>query len=339
METQYDKYDSGGGSSTNDNVELIFTPYSTIETEIGSVFGTDSEFGESLGVTFENVEIIDGCLYADPEKEKYKLFSWKDANDMSPVERLERGGDPSAEDANDFLRKTYAGNEKEYELVGARVQEVTDEDGEVVIEASSRVRDVEFGDEEGEIEFGEFEDIGGDVIEFEHEAISWYGGSTDHGPSVSSKQLAKVLTEYGEQAVADEDDLYNWLHDSSGSNVLREDLEGRRVRFFTVTRSGDKYTYNLPVVLDAETGHEIQVDNYDDTVDETSEAVQEAEEADAGPYPEPIADFIESARDLDMTQERARTLLDDMISDEGQPITAEMVEDVGGREELVATAL
>lgn len=330
MESRYATYDSGNsGQSTDYNAELIFTPYSEIEAEVASVFGTSSQYGESLGVVFEDTEIIDGCMYFDEEKGKYKLFSWQESNDMSPQEQLERGGDPHASDANDFIRKTYAGNDKEYELIAARVPEVTDEDGEVVIEASSVQREVI--DEDGEFEYTDFEDLGGDTIPFE-DTISWYSGSSENGPSVSSRELAEVLTEYGDLATESEDDIHNWLHDTSGGNVLREDLEGTRVRFFTVRRDGEDYTYNLPILEDAETGTQLQADN---RIGDSNDA-QEAAEADAGTYPEPIADYLDSGNRLDLDPERAKELLQELIEDEDNSLTQEMVDDYGGTGVLVS---
>lgn len=331
MESRYATYDSGNsGQSTDYNVELIFTPYSEIEAEVASVFGTSSQYGESLGVVFEDTEIIDGCMYFDEEKGKYKLFSWQESNDMSPQEQLERGGDPHASDANDFIRKTYAGNDKEYELIAARVPEVTDEDGEVVIEASSVQREVSEG-EDGSFEYTDFEDLGGDTIPFE-DTISWYSGSSENGPSVSSRELAEVLTEYGDLATEDEDDIHNWLRDTSGQNVLREDLEDTRVRFFTVRRDGEDYTYNLPILEDAETGTQLQADNRIGGSDDA----QEAAEADAGTYPEPIADYLDSGNRLDLDPERAEELLQELIEDEDNSLTQEMVDDYGGTGVLVS---
>lgn len=326
----YNQYEESGASTEN-RPELIFTPYSTVEASLSSTFGTSSEYGQSLGITFDDVEVVDGCLYVDADKQKFKLFSWQGANDMSPVERLNRDEDPSADDASDFIRKTYAGNDKEYELVGARVPEIADEDGDVLVEPSSKVRDVEFTSDG--TEFGDFEDLGGDTIDFK-DVIAWYDGSTDNGASISAQSLAETLTVYGDRAVTNEDDIHGWLNDSSGENVLREELQDRRVRFFTVTRDGDNYTYNLPIVEDVETGEQIRPNNHEDDPSD-NDAVREAAAADERSYPEPIADFINSGRDLGLNRDRAGGLLDELVSDNDNALTEEMIEDNGGRDHLV----
>lgn len=333
MQSSYQQYESSSGSTSDNDYdddeshELILTPYATIEGELSAVFGVDSQYGQSLGVFRNDVDLIDGCLYFDPDKGKFKLFSWKGSNDMSPEERYERGDDPEASDANDFIRKTYAGNDKEYELVAARIPEV-EQDGEVIIEASSVARDVDVD----AAEYGEFEDLGGDTYRLPFDTLTWYSGS-ENGPSVSAREYAELTTTLGEDAIVDEDDINNWLSRTTGENMLREDLDDRRLRFFTVKRSGDQYTYNLPIIEDVETGARIQPDN---RVGD-SEQVQEAEQKDTGTYPEPVADFIQSAQSLDATRDRAEKLLDDMVS-EDNPLTAELVEEVGGRDEVLTQA-
>lgn len=337
--TRYDDYESDS-SDYEDSPEWKFGTYATIETTVDSVFGTATEYGNSLGIEFHDIELIDGCLYADPEKHKFKLFSWQESNDMAPVERLERGEDPDADDAADFIRKTYVGNEKEYELVAARVDEVVDDDGEVIVEADSKQRSVEFGDEPGDVEFGDWEDLGGDTVEWDHGAVAWYSGG-ENGPSVSSRTLAETLTRYGENAVVDEDDVHNWLTDVSGTDMLRPDLNDRRIRFFIVTRTGEDYTYNLPIIEDVETGEQIRPNNSGggDTGNSSSsdsDAVAEAAALDEGDYPEPLADFLSTAPNLNMNEDRANALLDDLVESSDNALTEDMLDDYGGRDTLIA---
>lgn len=337
MQSRYDQYEDDGNSSEN-NPEIIFTTYAEVEAEIGSVFGASSQYGESLGVNYEEVELVDGCLYYDGDKDKYKLFSWQESNDLSPEDRYEKSGEvPTADDASDFITKTYFGKTKEYELAAARVPEVTDEDGDVVFEASSKVREVQGGGE-----FGEWEDLGEDRVPL-GDFLSWHDGNDEYGPGVVARELSETLTQYGEDAVTSEDDIHNWLADTSGDNVLREDLEGRRVRFFIIRKEGDDNPYNLPVVEDLSTGEQIKPNNRQqeggtgnsDSAIGESDAVQEAAELDAQSYPEPIANFISSGKGLDLTEERAVTLLTELIQDDDNALTSEMVTEHGGREVLV----
>lgn len=324
----YDTTDGGSDYDDDPSPELITTPYAAFEGELAAVFGTESQFGQSLGIAFENIEVTDGCLYVDPEKEKFKLFSWKKANDMSPQERFDRGEEPSVDDANDFMRKSYAGNDKEYELVAARISEVEDDDGNVIVESASKTRQVTF-EGDGEVSFTDYEYLDGDIIPF-GDVIMWYNGSTENGPSVSARSLAETLTEYGENAVDDEDDLYNWLNDATGSNVARDDFAGERVRFFTVSREGEDYTYNLPIVEDLSTGSRIQPNNR--VADDDSES---GDVPDSASYAEPVADFISSGERLDLDEDRAESLLTDLVNDADNSLTEELVEDAGGRDALV----
>ena len=333
MTQRYAEYETNGSSTDGDydNIELTFTPYTTVEATVSGVFGTDSEYGQSLGVAFEDVRLVDGALYVDPEKDKHKLFSWKNVAGLSISESLERGNSPDASDAPEIETKNYAGNEKTYELVAARVPEVTDSDNEVVLEASSRERTVTV--EDGSVsETGEWTDLSGDKVEL-GESITWYSGSEEYGPSASSKSLLEVLTEFGSDAVNDEDDLYNWLpNDGVGDNIMRDDLEDRRVRFFTVSReSSNGYTYHDPILEDLSTGEEINPNN---RLTE-SDAIEEARERDEGTYPEPVADFVQSGRNLNLTEDRASGLLDELLESTDNGLTEPMLEDVGGREALI----
>lgn len=338
--TRYDSYESGGGDY-EDNPELILTTYATMEAEVGRTFGASSQYGQSLGVRWDDVEVIDGCLYVDPEKQKFKLFSWKESNDMSPAERLERGEEPSADDANDFIRKSYAGNEKEYELVAARVEEIIGEDGDVIVEASSKRRDFEFT-EDG-VEFEDYTDLGGDRIELDNSFLTWFDAG-DNGPTITAQNVAEVLTEYGDGAVVDDEDAHNWLTDTTGNDILRDDLEGRRIEYFAVQRQGENYMYNVPVILDVETGEQIQPNNQGDgdtgnSDPSESEAVQEAASLDEGDYPEPLADFLSTAPNLNLTEDRANALLDDLVESADNALTEDMLDDYGGREALIAEAV
>jgi len=330
MTQRYAEYETDGSSTTYDNIELRFTPYTTVEATVDRVFGSGSEFGQSLGVNFSDVRVVDGALYVDPEKEAYKLFSWKNVAGLSISESLERGNSPNASDAPEVETKNYAGNDKTYELVAARVPEVTGTDGDVRLEASSRERTVEV--EDGEVtDVSDWTDLSGDKPTLES-TITWYNGSEEHGPSASSKSLLEVLSVFGSDAVEDEDDLYNWLPDASGEDIMRDDLEDRRVRFLTITReSGNGYTYHDPILEDLATGEEINPNN---RLTE-SDAIEEARERDEGAYPEPVADFVQSGRNLNLTEARADGLLDELLESTDNGLTESMLEDVGGREELI----
>lgn len=344
-QSKYDSYGSTGGSSSgsqSENVELLYTPEASFEGTLSRVFGTSSQYGQSLGVVWEDVEITDGCLYYDVEKDKYKLFSWKKAAGMSPGDAIERGTTLTTDDADDTMTKTYAGNDKTYDLIAAVVEEVED-DGEVLIEADSKSREVLTP---GEYDFSEWTDHGGDPVPFEDDMLSWYDGSEEYGPGTAAKGVAETLSEYGEDMVVDEDDIHGWLADDSGNNIVRDDLEGMRMEhFLTVATSESGFNYHVPHFIDVENGIEVVPDNRDDGGSEADDTEARASGGGSGnsdsgsalvqaadnTYPEPVADFIQSAQSLELDPDRASDLLDDMIGDGDTALTSEMVDEAGGR--------
>lgn len=337
MQSKYDSYESsstGSDSGSYENIELRFTPFTSVVGVIDRAFGSSSEFGQSLGINFRDLKLEDGGLYVDPEKDVYKLFSWEDLTGLSVYEALDRGQEPSADDAPDVETKNYAGNKKTYELVAARVPEVTD-DGDIVLEASSGQRDVEVMDD-GSLERGEWEDLGGDMVEI-GDTITWYNGSDEYGPSASSKSMLETVTQFGSGAVVDEDDLYNWVPDTSGENILRDDLEDRQVRFFTVTReSSNGFTYHDPVLEDLSTDAQITPNNRGEANE--SDAMADAREADRqerGSFPEPVADYISSGKNLNLTEDRAENLLDELLADSDNPLSEDHIADSGGRDAVI----
>lgn len=299
---------SSGGDSPDKNLTMV--PHAAIEGDLVKVFGNENQFGQSLGLSWENVELVDGCLYYDPEKNKHKVFPWKDVVGIAPGD-----GDISADDANQFLVKNYGTTEKRYELVEAVVPE---EDEPV--------------------------DIGN--------AIMWYSGSDEYGPKSASKTLAKILTQQGRDMVIDEEDcsaesyIKGWLRDTSASNVLRSDLEGRRFAFFEVKKQSNQSDrqYHHPIVVDTQTGAQVTVQNATDETQGTLDGDSDDEGGEndgddtgaAEAVPEPIADFTSTCESLGFTdRDRAATLLSDLIADEGNDLTADMVDDFGGEDAVL----
>ncbi|QRV15068.1 hypothetical protein JMJ58_19505 [Haloterrigena salifodinae] len=309
---------SSSGSSGNNEPDknLTITPYAPIEGEITRVFGNANNWGQSLGVAMENVELVDGCLYHDPEKGKFKVFSWREVVGIDPA--APDAPEVSADDANQFLVKNYGGTEKRYELQEAVVM-ANDEDP------------VPIGN-----------------------TIMWYGGSDRFGPKSASKTLAKILTTYGREMVVDDSDIHNWLADTSGENLLRPDLQGRRFGFFEVKKQSNQSDrkYHHPIVKDAETGVDVTVQNDNSgqqgtlgSSDEADEAEAEPEPAavtDGGPaqaaeVPPAIEDFISTCTTLGYDdEEKAATLLADLVEDAGNDLTENMVEEFGGEDAVVA---
>lgn len=260
--SKYDSYDGGSSTSTDFDVdpELKVTPYTQFEGTLDRAFGSNSPYGHSLGVPYEDVEIVDGALFVDLDADDadditLKLFSWEETTGFSIAEAVERGEEPSVDDVPNVLPKTYGDTRKRYGLVGARI--MPDEDAGV--EAQSLVRDFEFVD--GEIEFGDTEDAGGDKIDI-GDAMMWLGTSDD-GPTATARRAAALLTRYGEDAVASEDEL-DWLVDTSGDNILREQLRGRRVRHILITQQSEENedrSWYKPIFEDVKTGEQIVYNN------------------------------------------------------------------------------
>jgi hypothetical protein len=327
-QSKYDSYggQSSGSSSDEEQYELVTNEEVTITAEVERVFGVDTDYGQNLGVVWTDVELTDGLIYFDAEKNKYKMFSWAGATGLSPLDAHERGMDFSADDADEVISRTYFGNQKTYELVAAAVEPIDGTD----IDASSRYRRVE-SVEDGVPQFSGWTDNGGDAVPFPFNFVSWHSGTEDYGPSAGSTSLAERLTDRGEDIIVDEDDVDNWLADTSGNNILRDDLEGRRVEFFYVNKTSENgYNYRVAVLRDAETGAQIVPDNRDD--DDTATGGSSSAlttSANGGTYPEPVADFISTADGIELDEERAGELLDDMIADTDTSLTEELVEEAG----------
>jgi len=342
MSQKYDSY--GGETQSYDNVEFRFTPKSTVDATLTRAFGTGSEYGQSLGVNFEDVAIEDGGLYYYPDGDYYKLFSWEEITGFMPGDAYERGNTPTADDADEVLNKTYFGDTNVYELVAARVPEGDD------WEASSRGRELE-GVDDGVPQFSDWTDHDGDTVSFGDNVVSWWDGTEEYGPSTAATSLLENITQYGSGSIVDEDDLYNWLPDTSGDNILRDDLEGREVEFFLVPKEGDSgNVYYDPIVEDKATGERVQPNNRgggsgnassssgSESESGESQLVSDAREQDAASrsYPEPLADFISSAGNLEMTPDRANDILDDLVGDQSNGLTEAMIDDeFGGRGALI----
>jgi hypothetical protein len=294
--------DDSGSSADQKDKNIKMTPNAAIEGDLVKVFGNENQWGQSLGLSWENVELVDGCLYYDPEKNKYKVFPWKDVVGISP----EEADDLTADQANEYLVKNYGSTEKRYELV------------EAVVPGDDPV------------------DIGN--------AVMWYSGSEEYGPKSASKTLAKILTEAGHDMVIDEEDctasdyIKGWLSDVSAQNVLRPDLQGRRFGFFEIRKQSNEteYKYQHPIVVDTQTGSKVSMNNATDDTQGTLDDESGENEAAEADVPEPIADFISTCDSLGFTEpDRAAQLLGDLIEDEGNDLTADMVDGFGGEDAVI----
>ena len=316
-ENSGDDNDGGNGSGEEDK-NLILTPYAEIEGDLAKVFGNDNAFGQSLGISWENVELVDGCLYFDSEKNKYKVFAWKDVVGMDPGE-----GDFSSEDANQFLVKNYGGTEKRYELVEA----VHPDQDEPVA-------------------------IGGAIMWYGGSDEYGPKSASKTLAQILTQPGREMVVRDADGNVSE--DNKNWLTETSAADVTRSDLKGRRFAFFEIKKDSNSSDrkFHHPIVEDVKTGTQVTANNNSDenetqgTLD-ADDGVETAAATDGGApaaqteagVPEPISDFVSSVGQFDdFTQERAANLLEDFIGDDGLPLTQDLVDDFGGVDAVLAEA-
>jgi len=145
-------------------------------------------------------------------------------------------------------------------------------------------------------------------------------------------------------------DIKNWLTATSPADDLaRADLSGRRFSFFEVKKesnNSDRH-YHHPIVEDVETGTQVTVDNSADSASQGTLDGEAAATTDGGApaaqttegVPEPVSDFVSSVAQFDdFTEDRAATLLNDFITDDGLPLTQDLVDDFGGESAVLAEA-
>lgn len=324
--TEFGGNDGNDNDNNDDDVTLKVTPYAAVDFDMDSTFYVDGNWGESLAISANNAELVDGALYErtainnKPDEGTFKVFGWASLGYTEDM-------DFSAEDAPKVNSETFGGKTYKYELVASRYD--AEEDNE------------------------DFPTIGG-IIMFE-------GGSEDNGPSSSAKSSARILTQMGRDAVLDEDDVYNWL-DSGVS--LRADLKDRRVRYYKVEKEGDEHNYYSPVFVDLVLDQQVTINNDgDDGTEEDAPVAQEEQEAPQeesepepeeepekepetpepvavetdGGFTEQIQEFIGFCRDNDIQAgDAVKKTLTTMVSNPGSAVDEEMV---GGREDEIVAAV
>ncbi len=317
MNSKYASYQSGStttsssGSSDGDGYErdsqLKWKPNASFRGVLETVYAGDNQWGQSIGIKFTDGKLVDGVLMERLDRDTnepdgtLKLFAWENM----PVildENL------SADDAPEVFTEEIVGKTYKYTLVGARVE------GE------------EESDPEETIEFGDF--------------IMWEDGGKK--PSSTSKVLAQLLTNLGRDAIVDRNDIMNWL--AVDEIEAREDLIGRELEVFKVIKQGDKHDFHAPVVIDTKTGEEVRIGNVgSSSPSKSAPSEPETKPASTGDLaadlPGPVADFVEFCQDFGLTDEdQIRTNLNEMAEEDGNSLTADMVESVG-EDEIVATIL
>ncbi len=317
--SKYTNYSSGNdNSSSGDNeyerdVVLKWKPHATFRGVLDALMVGSTNYGQSLGIKFNSGRLVDGVLMervdgnGEPDG-TLKLFPWE----SMPVIL---GDDLSADDAPDVFTEEFGGKTYRYQLKAARVEE-TEDPAEP-------------------IEFADF--------------MLWESGGK--APSAAAKIFAQLLSSSGRNAIADRDDIHNWLNPGV---ELRDDLIGREVDVFKITQKGDQYDFHSPVVIDVNTGTEVRMNNRADQTESpaapaapatdggTSAADVATQASTAGSetesFPTPVQDFVDFCRDFGLSDE-AQIIdnLGEMASEDSNPLTTDMVDEIG--EDAIVAAI
>lgn len=321
------KYDNfGGGDSDNnsgdndyDDRNLKLEPPCKVRATLDGVFVSNSPYGQSLGISLQDVSLVDGIVghslkdednkpdqNGEPE-DAFKVLSWQ-AESSVPV----LSEDTTPDDLPEIVQRNYVGNNFYYEVEEDIVR--LEEDPEGV--GNPNVP-------EGEPSI--------------YENMVLFAGSTEKGPKSKSKTLSKILCTQGADVVVDEDSQDEWLDQNA---ALREDLMGREVIIVMITKESDETgrTFHHPFVLDAKTNHPIFVSNEVPDAEDEEEQEEEEEEAEpeANGVPGDVQSFYDTCDELSITNEAAvESLLTEMMDD--GDVSEDEVEEVGGKDAVIET--
>jgi len=311
MNAKYGSY--GDGDSANDNSsdygdeEQLAFKWNTNATFRGvfdSVFGADTQYGQTLGLKFRDATVVDGVLMArlgdDGGRDgTVKLLPWS----SMPV-RLDE--DLAAADAPEIFTEDILGNTYRYELLAARVEEANDPAEPV--------------------------EIGADIV-------LWEGGGKK--PSATAKMMAQIFTQAGPDVIVDREDINNWL---TVSNIdARPELLDREFDVFKVEKEGDKHSFHSPIVVDTKTEEQVKVSQRaEDSTDDSSGSESQASDSSGngagdddapvggGEMAGPVVDFIEFCTDFGLDDEsQILDNLNDMAGDSSNDLTTGMVDNAG----------
>jgi hypothetical protein len=310
MSNKYAQYGDSSTSSSNnsdgdddydDDYAFKWQPNATFRANLKNVFGTSSQYGQSLGVKWSDVRIQDGVLMRRVDDDgnpdgTLKLFAW---GSMPIV------GDPEPGDAPEVHTESMFGDTYTYELVGARIEGA---------------------------------DNPGELVGVENDAVMWEDGSPESGPAATSKSLAQLLTKAGSTVINDDSDIHNWLNINNCD--IRPDIEGREFDVFKVVKDGNEYEFHSPVVIDVETEQQVLVNNRvtddastsdsSDSENTQSETNTDAGDVEISSFPEPVRDFVEFCVDFNLSDtEQIRDNMSDMAQDNDNELTENMVQTVG----------
>lgn len=300
--------DNSSGDDYERDLTLKWKPNATFRGALNGCFGSDNQWGQSLGIKFDDGKLVDGVLMerlgndGQPDG-TLKLFPWE----SMPVILND---ELSADDAPEVFTEEFGSRTYRYQLKAARVE--GDEESGIPADPAEP------------IEFGTF--------------MMWESGGEK--PSSTAKTMAQTLTSMGRDVIVDREDGNNWL--DVNSVEAREDLIGRELDVFKVIKQGPNHQFHTPIVIDVKTGAQVKIaDGFvaDSEPEEEEESKPEPEAADdaneapamtSGGMPEPMADFVEFCRDFGLTDEdQILTNLNEMADEADNSLTSEMVDSVG----------
>ena len=157
----------------------------------------------------------------------------------------------------------------------------------------------------------------------------------EYGPNSCAKTTAKILSNFGNDAVIDEESQFAWLAENA---ELRPELVGMGIIYAKVQRDSDQseHSFYHPIFVDPETGNQLRPgDNTGgspESTEDTSSGSSESSEPDGSSSTSdssegPVAEFYETCKELSIDTEPAVLgLLEDMVDDGDNDLTESMVD-------------
>lgn len=327
--SNYGSYGSYGGESNNDPI-LDMRVNTAFRATLNGVMATGpGKYGQQIGVTLGDLEVIDGVLMknvsrSEEQSPKLRLWAWSDLFDLDDPENDVDPAEATAEDAPESYAHHHSKGTTYYELVTARKGS-----GEPGVDGDA-------GEPTSD----------GDFIWFESGASK---------PSATAKSLANVLTNMGGDALLDtselESPIFGWIDQGVS---IRPDMQGRRVEIAKVIRPGDEYDYHHPVIIPLDTMRALGQYNPEDATPATPEAPTaaavpaggagtaaasvevEGEDRTATPTNANVDKFVKTMRDLKQTNENIiQSQLESLVGSNATDLTAEDVEEFGGADAVI----
>jgi len=317
------KYDFGGSSSGNNGGNSAdrgyapsykIAPFIKLFGELSHISVGNSDWGQSISVTYDNGKLYDGILTTRQDKDEYKVFSWNDA----PVLEDET---LSCDQLPPVLNKSYGGTSYKYEILAARLEG----DEEVGYADDAFIKGQEY---DGTDPIPLMDVVGDD-------RFTVWESASEYGPNSCAKTTAKCLTNFGNDAVVDPDHQFKWLADGVS---LREELEGMGIIYAKVQRESNNSDHKFyhPIFIDAETHNQILPgeSNASSPAPEPSGSSATETATDGGKVDDsPVDEFYATCKELSIDSEPAVLgLLEDMIGDDDNDLTEDMVD----RDKVVA---